>query len=597
MISFEKPTVEQFFQTYNITNFALNEDESKLLFTSNLNGTMNIWAMNPDKPYPYLFAHSEQASSFLKIDPKNRFVLTGFDHEGDENVHIYGLPYEGGKPKKLIGEDAKDKYFFVDLTEDGERMFYGTSEGNPQCLNTFVYDLQNQTHTLLHEGEGGPNFVTAVSDDEQFMVVIKMYANTFKVGYVKNLKTGELTPLSSAPNEVHSFEGATFISGEQLVYVTNQGEEYSYAVVYDYKNEKVLNTLKIEGESISEIEWHKDSETLFAVTERGVEDRLYKWSSFSSDPELVPLPTDTIDQLTISKSGNVYVLGRSGTQPFNIYRQKQKDTWEQLTENRVLGVTQNDMVDPEVVSYKSFDGKEIEALWFQAKPENDEGYVVFWPHGGPQASERKSFRAMFQAILNRGYSIFAPNFRGSTGYGATFVKLVEQDWGEGPRLDCVEGIEWLFHSGKCDRDKLFVLGGSYGGYMTLLLAGRHPEYFKAVVDIFGVSNLFTFINSVPEHWKPIMERWVGDPERDKERLTKDSPITYLSTMTKPMLVVQGANDPRVVKEESDQIVDALKKQGTDVKYVVLNDEGHGFSKKKNEIKVYEEILDFLEKHK
>jgi len=597
MISFEKPTVEQFFQTYNITNFTLNDDESKLLFTSNLNGMMNVWAMNPDDPYPYLFAHSDQASSFLKFDPKNRFILTGFDHEGDENDHIYALPYEGGKPKKLIGKEATDKYFFVHLTEDGERIYFGSSEGNPQCLNTFVYDLQKEEQTLLHEGEGVPNFVTAVSEDEQSLVVVKMFANTFKVGYIKDLKTDKLTALSKSPNEVHSFGDAAFISDEQLVYVTNQEEESAYGVVYDYKNENVLNTLAIDGESISKIKWHKDSHTLFVVTEVGVEDRLYKWTDFNSKPERIQFPTDTIDQLTIAKSGQIYVLGRSATQPFNIFRKNQDGAWEHLTKNRVLGVTEAQMVDPEVVSYKSFDGKEIESLWFQAKPEKDEGYVIFWPHGGPQASERKMFRAMFQSILNCGYSIFAPNFRGSTGYGATFEKLVEQDWGEGPRLDCVEGIEWLFKTGKCERDKLFVLGGSYGGYMALLLAGRHPEYFKAVIDIFGVSNLFTFIKSVPEHWKPIMERWVGDPIRDKDRLTKDSPVTYLSTMTKPMLVIQGANDPRVVKEESDQIVEALKKQGTDVTYVVLEDEGHGFSKKKNEINVYEKILDFLEKHK
>ncbi|HET7616424.1 MAG TPA: prolyl oligopeptidase family serine peptidase, partial [Bacillales bacterium] len=189
------------------------------------------------------------------------------------------------------------------------------------------------------------------------------------------------------------------------------------------------------------------------------------------------------------------------------------------------------------------------------------------------------------------------NFRGSTGYGAEFTKLVEQDWGEGPRLDCVAGIEWLFEQGICDRDKLFLVGGSYGGYMTLLLAGRHPEYFRAAVDLFGPSNLFTFIKSVPEHWRPIMKRWLGDPVEDKERLEKDSPITYLEQMTKPMLVVQGANDPRVVKAESDQIAEELRKQGTEVEYLVLDDEGHGFSKKENEIEVNRRVLAFLEAHR
>lgn len=139
------------------------------------------------------------------------------------------------------------------------------------------------------------------------------------------------------------------------------------------------------------------------------------------------------------------------------------------------------MVEPDVVTYESYDGMEIEALLFKAKPEHDNGHTIFLPHGGPQAAERKMFRSIFQCFLNRGYTIFAPNFRGSTGYGSSFTKLVEQDWGGGPRLDCVAGIEWLLAQGITDREKLFLVGGSYGGYMALLLHGRHPEYFKAIV--------------------------------------------------------------------------------------------------------------------
>jgi len=141
-----------------------------------------------------------------------------------------------------------------------------------------------------------------------------------------------------------------------------------------------------------------------------------------------------------------------------------------------------------------------------------------------------------------------------------------------------------------------LLGGSYGGYMALLLHGRHADYFKAVIDIFGPSNLFSFIDSVPEFWKPYMNQWVGDPVKDKERLTVDSPITYLDGMIKPMAVVQGANDPRVVKQESDQIVEALRAKGRDVDYLVFEDEGHGFSKKENEIAAYKKLIEFFDQN-
>ena len=174
--------------------------------------------------------------------------------------------------------------------------------------------------------------------------------------------------------------------------------------------------------------------------------------------------------------------------------------------------------------------------------------------------------------------------------------MIERDWGGAPRQDVVAGIDYLIEKGLAQREKLFVMGGSYGGYMTLLLHGRHAEYFRAAVDIFGPSDLFTFYHSVPEFWKPMMDAWLGNPESDKEKMTEDSPITYLDTMTKPMLVIQGANDPRVVKVESDQIVELLRNKGRDIEYLVLEDEGHGFSKKENELRVYQRVIEFLDKH-
>ena len=232
-----------------------------------------------------------------------------------------------------------------------------------------------------------------------------------------------------------------------------------------------------------------------------------------------------------------------------------------------------------------------EALRFALKLEQ-ENFVEY--EKSAKEAANPGVRSMFQFLVSRGYSIFAPNFRGSTGYGLAFTKMVEGNWGEGPRLDNIAGLEYLYENGLAERDKTLLMGGSFGGYMALLLHGRHPEYFKAVVDIFGPSNLFSFIESVPEHWKPIMNQWVGDPVKDFDKLTEFSPITYLDTMTKPMLIIQGANDPRVVKQESDQIVKALQEKGREVKYLVLDDEGHGFSKKENEILVNRTILEFFD---
>lgn len=594
MIQFPKPTVEQFFRTYAITDFTVSKDEKRLIFSSNLNGKMNLWAMDLPDTFPYLFAHQDESCSFIEIDPENRYVLAGFDRDGDENHQIYAIPNGGGLPQALITGDPEDKYFFCHLSEDGKRVYYMTSEENPSYLNARVRNLEDNTDTLLNEGEGYPTELAAVSDDEKAFVYLRSSANTYVTGVVK---TGEETyHLTPDPEKVHVVFDPVFVDDNTIYFITDYESEYSYVAKFDLQSKEFFSVITIENESIETVKFSKSENVLYLASEKGVNDRLYRYDLSSERLTPLTLPVDVIGKIHVAESGAIYLLGVNGTKPVNIYHSKTGETWRQLTNNNVLGVKDEDMVAPAVVSYPSFDGKEIEALLFRAKPENDNGYTIFWPHGGPQAAERETFRSMFQCFLNRGYTIFAPNFRGSTGYGSSFVKLVEQDWGEGPRLDCVAGIEWLFKEQITDREKLFLVGGSYGGYMALLLHGRHADYFKAVVDLFGPSDLFSFVNSVPPHWKPIMDRWIGDPEQDRERFIKDSPVTYLDGMTKPMLVIQGAKDPRVVKAESDQIVAKLKEKGRNVEYFVMEDEGHGFSKKENEIKVYSMMLDFMEKH-
>lgn len=595
MIKFPKPTVEQFFRTYTISNFAVSSDEKKLVFSSNLNGKMNLWALDLPAEYPYLFAQKDESCSFIKFDSNNNYVLAGFDQDGDENHHIYAISYDGGIPQPLITSDDNEKYFLTEISSDGKRIYYMTSEDNPSYLNTRMRNVVDGNDILLNTGEISPTQLAAVSPNEEACVYLRQFANTYVTGFLKI--NDQMYPLTPNHETVHVTFDPIFIDDNTIYFLTDYESEFTYLGKYEIETKEFSSVLAIEEESIQTLKWHKEASTFYLITEKGVSDFLYKYKLETEKYELITTNFDVVEQIQVAESGALYVLGRSATLPHNLFKLAPGDSkWKQLTDNRVLGLSQNDLVEPDVVSYQSFDGMEIEALLFRAKPEFDNGHTIFWPHGGPQAAERKSFRSMFQCFLNRGYTIFAPNFRGSTGYGSSFVKLVEKDWGEGPRLDCLAGIEWLFNKQITTKEKLFLVGGSYGGYMALLLHGRHSDYFKAVVDIFGPSDLFTFVKSVPAHWKPIMERWLGDPECDKERFEKDSPVTYLEGMTKPMLVIQGAKDPRVVKKESDQIVSKLENLNRDVEYLVLNDEGHGFSKKENEIKVYNRMLDFLEKH-
>ena len=593
MIQFPKPDVEKFFRTLLVQNFVVSPDEKQVVLSTNLNGYYNLWAFDLQKRFPYPLTFKNQSTQALHYAKTGEYIIVGFDNDGDENTQLYALQPHGGELVPLRVQE-NERHFFAHLSKDGKRLYYTSTKGNPRFLNSYIYNVETGEETLIIEGKEASTQLEAVSPEEKSYVYGKVFGNTYSLAYVSiNNEDFLLTPKT---DKQHTTGNVLYVSEDEIYFLTDYDADLSYLAKFNLNTKEFTKVLAIENEDFSDVKYNKKDNVLYLVGSYGVEDRFYQYDLKTGEVKQLTTPTSVIEKVVVMESGNIYALGRSATRPHNVYRSTdQGQTWEELTHYRIPGVKEEDLVEPEVLKYPSFDGLEIEALFFKAKEENDNGHVILWPHGGPQSLERKWFRALFQFLLNRGYSIFAPNFRGSSNYGLSFMKMVEGDWGHGPRLDNIEGLEWIIKNGYADRDKILLMGGSYGGYMALLLHGRHAEYFKAVVDIFGVSNLFSFIESVPEFWKPYMTQWVGDPVKDKEKLTEFSPITHLDGMVKPMLVIQGANDPRVVKAESDQIVEALREKGRDIEYVVLDDEGHGFTKKENEIKVNRKILEFFDR--
>jgi protease II len=590
---FKKPDVEQFFRTYAIGDVEVNHDESQLIFSTNLSGKFNLWAMDLPNTFPYPLTFIDQSSHGIVFDKKGRFVVAGFDKDGDENAQLYAIPPKGGELKPLRVQEGQ-RHMNPFLSKDGNRLYYTSTKDDQTFLKAYCYDLETEKETVVLDGVDGATYLYTTSPEEKSYLYGKHFANTYTLAYVK--RGDEHILLTPATDEQHTVNGAVFISEDELYLVTNYNEDLSYLAKFNLHTKEFTKVLAKAGEDFTGIKYDKDRNALYLCASKGAEDHLYHYDLNNGELAKIEIPASIVEKLIISESGSLYLLARSATRPFNIYKKGVSETsWESLTNYGVPGVAIEELVEPDVLTYPSYDGLEIEALFFKAKEETSNGHVILWPHGGPQAAERKQFRSLFQFLVNRGYSIFAPNFRGSSGYGLKFMKMVEGDWGYGPRLDNVEGLEFLIRNGYADRDKILLMGGSYGGYMALLLHGRHADYFKAVVDIFGPCDLFSFIDSVPEHWKPIMNQWVGDPVKDREKLIEYSPITYLDGMTKPMLVIQGAMDPRVVKAESDKIVEALQKNGSSVEYMVLEDEGHGFSKKENEMKVYRAVLEFFDR--
>jgi dipeptidyl aminopeptidase/acylaminoacyl peptidase len=298
-----------------------------------------------------------------------------------------------------------------------------------------------------------------------------------------------------------------------------------------------------------------------------------------------------------------YTTATSPSQLFLLNPASKTKAVTQLSNERILGIDEKYLAPGENATFKSFDGLDISArLYLPSKDlEFKEPYpLILYVHGGPQSQERPDFTwfsmPLIQYFTLNGFAVFVPNVRGSTGYGQSYMKMVERDWGGGDAKDHIEGLKHLEKDKRIDSSRRAVVGRSYGGYMTLWLSSNYPEYWKASCDMFGPYNLFTFLERLPETWQTFFHQSLGHPEKDKDILTKRSPSTHMDRVTAPMLIIQGKNDPRVVEAESADVVARLRKQGVEVEYLVFEDEGHGFGKVSNLIKAYKSIMAFFKKH-
>ena len=307
---------------------------------------------------------------------------------------------------------------------------------------------------------------------------------------------------------------------------------------------------------------------------------------------------------SFSESENLLRLtvGTSRT-PNNIYLYDLKSKeLTKLTSTLNPEIDPEDLVSAEVVRYKSFDGLEIPAIYYKPlnATVNDKKPALVWVHGGPGGQSRVGYSALIQYLVNHGYAVLAVNNRGSSGYGASFFKMDDKNHGEKDLQDVIYGKKWLASQEYINKDQIGIIGGSYGGYMTMAAMTFTPDEFEVGVNIFGVTNWLRTLRSIPPYWesfKNALYQELGDPNtKDSIRLKKISPLFHADNVKNPIMVLQGANDPRVLQVESDEIVAAVKKNDVPVEYMVFEDEGHGFIKKENEIKGYKQILTFLDKY-
>ena len=318
---------------------------------------------------------------------------------------------------------------------------------------------------------------------------------------------------------------------------------------------------------------------------------------------LTDLPDGELGQVRFNDDETRIPFGvNTDTSPLNIYTANlETGVVDPLTSALPEGINEDNLVTASVVRYKSFDGLEIPAIFYVPKQASADNPVpaLVWVHGGPGGQSTKGYSATIQHLVNNGYAVLAANNRGSSGYGKTFYHMDDKRHGEADLQDIVYGRTYLEGLDYIDGDKIGIIGGSYGGFMTAAALAFEPEAFDVGINIFGVTNWVRTLNSIPEWWGSFRDALfdeMGDPATDAERHQKISPLFHADNIVKPMLVIQGANDPRVLQVQSDELVAAVKKNGVPVEYVLFPDEGHGFQKRENRISASEAYLAFLDNY-
>jgi dipeptidyl aminopeptidase/acylaminoacyl peptidase len=603
----QRYSASQFFNTTTVMlpdpdGYAFSADKSSILMSSDQDGVFNAYALPVDGGDAVKLTDSDDNAIFaVSYFPNDNRILYTYDQGGNELNHLL-VREEDGSHRDLTPGDAL-KATFGGWIDGGQHFFVATTERNEQSFDVYRYSVEDYSRELVFENPGLQ--LSAFSRNGRWLAMTKPRTSADSDVYLVDLKSDDKSPVLITEHEGNIAYGAVTFTpdGEYLVFATNEHGEF---------NEHWLYKLETgEREPLAQADWdimytsfsrtgkyratgiNVDASTEVELVDTGTGDRI----------SLPDLPPGDLNNLRFAADDTrLALIVNSDVSPSDIYVvDLEADNSRQLTNALNPTIDREALVESEVVRYESFDGLEIPAILYKPKGASAENPVpaLVWVHGGPGGQTRKGYSATRQHLINHGYAILGANNRGSSGYGKTFFHLDDKRHGEEDLQDIVYGRKYLESLDWIDKDRIGVIGGSYGGYMVAAALAFEPEAFDVGINIFGVTNWVRTLKSIPPWWEAFKEALydeMGDPATDAERHERISPLFHADNIVKPLLVVQGANDPRVLQVESDELVAAVQANEVPVEYVVFPDEGHGFVKRTNRITASEAYLEFLDTH-
>lgn len=597
-------SARQFFETTSRQmaapdGIAFSSDGRNLLVTTDASGVFNA-ALLPvaggaATPLTQSTSNAHFGASFFPDD--DRVIVTA-DQGGDELDHVYVRLADGTLRDVTPGENLKAN--FHGFSADGRNFFVSTNERNPQMFDLYAYDAGSYERRLIFQNEG--YVLGDVSRDGRHVALVKAHSSANSDVYLAEIGGGEPRLITEHQGNVaYDVYGFT-PDGSALIYGTNEASEFGEAWTYDLDSGEKRPMIQADWDVMFVLHSPSGRYRVHAINE-DASTRLTITDTRTGQPvTLRGVPEGDLAQVRFNRDETMVAFTvASDTSPADVFvADLATGQARRLTRSLNPAIDEDHLVEGQVARFRSYDGVEIPGILYRPREARASSPVpgIVFVHGGPGGQSRRGYSATIQHLVNNGYAVYAINNRGSSGYGKTFFHMDDRRHGDVDLRDVVAAGDWLEEMDWVS-DRIAVMGGSYGGYMTAAALAFHPEAFDAGVNIFGVTNWVRTLESIPAWWgaqRTALFDEMGDPATDAERHRRISPLFHAANIRRPMLVVQGANDPRVLQVESDELVAAVRRNDVPVEYVLFPDEGHGFLRKENRISASEAYLRFLDQH-